>query len=419
MLLQPEFRGADGQLTADPFVAAGSTPTVKLAGLARLFAEPVLFGEFAPSSYWSGVDLVWPAPKPLELDGTTLQDVFASTVAQLCEPTETVAVSLSGGLDSLAVLWRVLQLRPIRRVLAYTVDLVDDTGQHAENVVRRLLADLGISQRVSLVVVDPRSCKMQPTWSPTGPRLDALPSINATIAQQASEAGAGILLSGNGADELLSVPRYATTDIVQLHGWRAASRYVRDLRAGQGILGECAALSARAVSKTMRARSYWAVNWPSWCDPKVSAVLAAHWHTHAADWARRWVDKTIAEHALNGRSWAEADAYDSWWPKAFIPPTGPIPEASPFGHVDVVRAALALPLAERYDPHGVSAYLRVKGQVVHLFPNRVRHLLPTRKRYYRNALAASTSQPLAVPMAVSIGLLDEKEVGHRRARRPG
>ncbi|MEU1515236.1 hypothetical protein ABZ490_24340 [Streptomyces sp. NPDC005811] len=54
-------------------------------------------------------------------------------------------------------------------------------------MVRRRLAALDLS--VDLVVLDPARDRAQPEWSPAGPRLDALPEINAAAALRAAELG--------------------------------------------------------------------------------------------------------------------------------------------------------------------------------------------------------------------------------------
>jgi hypothetical protein len=119
-----------------------------------------------------------------------------------------------------------------------------------------------------------------------------------------------------------------------------------------------------------------------------------------------WVADTVAGHAAARRSWAAADAVDSWWPRAYLPPIGPIAELSPFCDEALAAAVWARPLGARYDPAARSAYLRVKGAVAGLFPPEVRGLLPTAKRYYAGALAAMYAGEVAVPVAAKLGLLN-------------
>jgi asparagine synthase (glutamine-hydrolysing) len=100
------FARTGGRLEDDPRAAAGPAPHVDVSGLARLLTTPVLFGEFAPSSYWRDVDIVWSPPHPRS-DDRPFDVVFGDCVARLCGDAEVVAVALSGGVDSLAVLWHV------------------------------------------------------------------------------------------------------------------------------------------------------------------------------------------------------------------------------------------------------------------------------------------------------------------------
>lgn len=394
-------------MAGHPLQATGPAAVVDLAGIARLFVTPVLFGEFAPASYWQGVDLVWPYPQPAGSGGREFKETFAAAVARCVGEADTLAVAVSGGIDSLAVLWHLFTLEPARRVHAFTANLIDDGGIPAATVVTDQLDALGLSKRVQLHVVDPDRCVATPGWSPYGPRMDALPAVNATIAHLAAEVGADVLLSGSGADELLSVPRYGVVEVAAAHGLRAARRYLADMTgAGHGRTGELAAIAARVLPAGPRARAYAAVTWPEWCVPQASPILASRWRDEALAWARHWVADVIDGHEVARLSWAAAHARDSWWPRAYLPPSGPINEVSPFCDSDFAAAVCVRPLGERYDPTGRSPYLRVKGMVAALFPTEVRARLPATKRYYTRALTRAYAGPVAVPTAAAVGLLD-------------
>lgn len=315
-----------------------------------------------------------------------------------------IGVKVSGGLDSLAVLNHVVRVASGRRVIAFTTDLVCDAGISAAAIVRRLLIDLDLN--VELLVIDPHCERTEPVWSPVGPRLDALPEVNAATAEIATKLGVGVLLSGDGADELLGVPRFATAHIAARCGLWAAMRYGRDVaHSGPGLAGEVAAAVASWLPLPARARGYWAANWPAWCDPVAPAVLAESHRTQATMWARRWVDEQITTHAAASRSWAASDAHDALLPREVIPPAGLVPESSPFLHEDTLATALALPLADRYHPRLPSAYLRCKAQIVRLLPRLALPVLPRRKQYFSSVLAQQATGVKA-PLAVELGLLD-------------
>jgi asparagine synthase (glutamine-hydrolysing) len=407
--IRPKFVGRDGLAADDPLSAASPTARVDLDGIARLFTDPGLFGEFAPSSYWRDVQMVW---RMQNATLTTPADVtanFASVVAELCDGHETVAVNVSGGLDSLAVLWHAVHLRPRRQVVAYTADLVDDIGDDASSVVRQLLTALDLHGQVEVVVVDPAQALIEPPWTPYGPRLEALPAVNATIAARAVEAGAGVVLSGNGADELCAMPNFGVRQIAARHGWRAGAQYVRDIRV-TGLTSHLAGALSSWLPPSVRARLYWSAAWPQWCDPGVSPVVGPQFRDAALVWARSFVDTTIEEHARLRASWAEMDAHDAWWPRAFHPPAGNLAAGSPFCDDAVINAVAGLPLADRYSPALRTPYQRVKGLVVRLFPERLWPILPRTKRYYSHALAEAVAAPIPVPHAQALGLLDQTEL---------
>jgi asparagine synthase (glutamine-hydrolysing) len=407
--IRPTFVGPGGLVVDEPLSAVSPNLRVDVDGLARLFTDPGLFGEFAPSSYWHDVNVVWATPNTTPTSPADVTAIFASAVAELCYGHETVAVNLSGGLDSLAVLWHAVRLQPRRRVVAYTADLVDDAGASASSVVRQLLTALDLVDKVEVVIVDPAQPLIEPPWTPYGPRLEALPAVNATIAAHAEAAGAGVVLSGNGADELCAVPNFGVRHVATRHGWRAGAQYVRDIRA-TGLTGHLAGALSPWLPSSVRARLYWSTAWPEWCNPGISRIVGQQFRDGAIAWSRSFVDISIDEHARLRDSWAEMDAHDAWWPRAFHPPAGNLPAGSPFCDDAVINAIAGLPLADRYAPALPSPYQRVKGLVVSLFPERLRPALPRMKRYYSRALAEAVAAPIPVPHAQTIGLIDQVEL---------
>ncbi|MEV7427731.1 asparagine synthase-related protein [Streptomyces sp. NPDC091212] len=402
-MLQPVFEDGAGTRSADPLALSGPVPVVELSALALLLAPPAMLGEFAPTAPWRGIHRV-PFTPPTAKPGP-LPDAFTAAVAEQTKDAEAIGVLVSGGLDSLAVLVHALRVADGRRVIALTTDLADDTGRGAANVVRRLLADLGLP--AELVVLDPAVDRAEPVWSAAGPRLDALPQINAAASARAAELGVQVLLSGDGADELLGVPRFATAAVARRRGRAAALRYAADVASsGPGLPGEVAALAARLLPRRARARAYWAANWPAWADPVAPAVLAEPFRRQATDWARSWVDEQVAGHAAAGRTWAEADAHDAVFPREAIPSAGILPESSPFLAEPFLAATLAMPVGERYHPQLPSAYLRCKAQVVRLLPRHALAVLPRRKQYFTTALAGQSAAGQAAPTCVTAGLID-------------
>ncbi|MBW0101511.1 asparagine synthase-related protein [Pseudonocardia sp. KRD291] len=402
------FHGPDGTHCTDPLQLTGRRPVVDLAALGLLFAPPALFGEFYPASPWSGISL-----QPATFGGATSvappRVAFPAAVSTLIADTEVVAVKFSGGIDSLAVLAQVCRAGSSgRRVVAVTVDLVDDDGVHAADTARRLVHGLGLD--CELVVIDPARCRpeISAPWSPVGPRLDALPQFNALVAEAAHTAGAGVLLSGDGADEVLEVPPFATTAIASARGLRAAARYVADMSGrGGGLLVELAAAAAPALPSAARARAYWALSWQDTLGQPASPVLADPFRGIAAEWASAWCTARTEGHIAGGGSWADQAAWDAVWPHDRLLPAGAVAEDSPFLAEAVLAAAQQLGAADRFDPGLPTPYQRCKAAVVELFEPAQRPWLPRHKQYFRHALARLTrGRTTTAERAIAAGLID-------------
>lgn len=408
-VLAPRYRSIrTGHVADEPLRVAGNAPVADLAALARLFTSPVLSGEFTPGAFWRGVQLDWPLPEQRPACGSLLS-IFADSVAELCAGAGTVGVKFSGGLDSLAVLCHLAELRPARRLVAYCVDLTDYQGRSSVEVARGLLERMrgATGNAVELVAVDPAECTGTPAWSPHGPRLDALPTVNAAIATRTAADEVELLLRGDGADELLGVPSYATMPVIAAHGLRGGCRYLTDFRhSGAGWAGEALAVAADRFPRRTRARWYWAATWPDWCTSTVSPVVCGPLRAQAETFAAGWISDRLAEHVRHRRRWAAADAADAFWPRAHVPPAGTVPEVSPFLSDSVVATARAMSLAARYNPRLPSAYQRYKAAVVALLPAWVRSALPPQKQYFTRALARAHAGELAAPCAAAAGLLD-------------
>ncbi|MGV9249755.1 asparagine synthase-related protein [Streptomyces sp. NPDC003710] len=386
----------------------GPAPGVDLSAVALLLAPPALTGEFIPRSLWRGAERlplppVVPAPYP-----GGLRAAFADAVRDLTAQAETIGVSVSGGLDSLATLVHAHALAKERRVIALTADLTDDRGESCAPVVARLLRDLDLTG-VELEVITPGRDPVDPVWSPVGPRLDARPDVNAAMAARAAARGVDVLLSGDGSDELLGVPRYATAAVAARHGVRAARRYAADVAAsGPGLFGELLAVLARCAPARLGAAAYWAANWPEWREPTAPAILTEPYRSQATAWGRAWVTERITGHAAAGRSWAQADAHDAFYPHEVIAAAGPVPEASPFLTERFIKAAFAVPLADRYRADLPTGYWRCKSLVLSLLPPGALACLPHRKQYFSTAIeqrarVLDTAGPLLV---VESGLID-------------
>jgi asparagine synthetase B (glutamine-hydrolysing) len=408
---------SDGQTGQDPLVLAGECPHFSLSKLACYLAQPALIGEFFPDCPWIGVSrlrspLCW---ENRYTDPSVLADVLRESIATCIDNASTVAVALSGGLDSLAVLWHTQAIceRDGRHLVAVTADLQDDTGQSSLISARHLIEALQINcELISVGGIADRDAFPEPVWHPAGPRNDAMPRLNRAMADRASRYGAEVLLSGNGADELLGTVRYLLLSFLHAGRWSAARSYLRDLRDGgpRRYATEGLSLLAALLPTRFSLPLYWATNWPELCTFQAPVILSERFRPYVEDWTRQWIRTHIELHVRQCHSWAVADAWDALFPSDPIPPAGNIPERDPFLTAPFVQAALSIHLPDRYASHFPTHYQRRKALVMQLYPQSAHTLLPRSKQIFSQAFATYHSSPHSLERCLTYGLVDARQL---------
>ena len=167
-----------------------SAPVGSLSTLALWMSWPSVLGEFSPGPVCGQVDgelgrhlEPWPAP---DYSIDNLRQHFEATIRTALGGCNAASVSLSGGLDSLAVLATLQRLNPSLELSAIVIDLVDDRGKRLTENIRVTLRQMGIDVRV--VSVDPCArSTIHANWSPSGPAFDALRDLNRLVSDTAQE----------------------------------------------------------------------------------------------------------------------------------------------------------------------------------------------------------------------------------------
>lgn len=403
---------------ADPFdlapayhpAAQGPPPGARVAwqSVAAGFAPAALRREVWPASYWSGLQRRRTLPPACA--GTSSLEQFAArfeqAVARAAGEAPTLAVTVSGGVDSAAVLWAAsaFAARAGRRVVAVSLDLPDDYGGSAAERARGVLDALGLQVELHVAPADPARWP-EPEWCWHGPRLDAWPRYRFAIAQTAADAGAGVLLHGTGADELLTAPPHLAAALRRVQGSAAARRYRAARREREH--SELDRLASAVFARRPAARTggpYWAVSWPNLTRP-IPHTLTAPMRAAAAGWAQTHRSESLraaGQHA----DWAQAAAMHALFPRDLLTPAGPLPERFPFLDPAFARYAYHLPLTARVGHRYPTAYLNHKHLVARLLPDRVLAALPHRRlSAYRAYNAYWRRVPQAAPLGSQAGLL--------------
>lgn len=341
---------------------------------------------------------------------------FEAAICELVEGHDVCAVSVSGGLDSLAVLARLCQISEgtDRRVIGVCAEMTDDRGLSNVSVLERVLRDLRLECEL-LVVRRHESPDVAPAWSPDGPRLDALPEVNRLVCARAAAAGATLVLHGSGADELLGATRFLLRRFLRAGDWASAGRYCGDtvFRSAGAALREGVALVAPWLPGRPRALAYLAAECPHLATASVPRLIGVRYRDIVARWTDRWIDELASWHRDCHADWAAMAAWDSMAGGHPIPTPGPIEWASPFETVRMRDAARAVALHYRYDGCGKSAYWRAKRLVVELFPESERPKLPRYKQTFAVELSR-VEPPRVAPVCTRFGLVDQDELAREK-----
>lgn len=395
--------------------------TVSLRRLALWLAPPAVYGEFGPARPWRGAEIVslWPeAPwsEPSPGGPERLGEAFEAAIRELVEGHDVYAVSVSGGLDSLAVLVQLCQISEGtgRRVVAVCAEMTDDRGLSNVSVLERLLRDLRLNCEL-LVVRRHESPDAAPTWSPDGPRLDALPEMNRLVCERAAAAGATLVLHGSGADELVGATRFLLRRFLRAGDWASLWQYCGDtvFRSPGAALRESVALVAPWLPGRPRALAYLAAECPHLATASAPRLIGVRYRDIVQRWTDRWIEGLASQHRDCHPDWAAMAAWDSMAGGRPVPTPGPIGWASPFETSRVRGTARAIALHDRYDGRAKFAYWRAKRLIVELFPESERHTLPRYKQTFATELSG-VERPRVAPICTRYGLVDQDELAREK-----
>lgn len=359
--------------------------TVAIDRLAVYFSLVGLTRDVHPISPWHGQDE--PRPAPARPAGTSNVDEFTerfrAAVGRAVEGHEVVAVSMSGGMDSAALIAAADRIcrRNGQRLVAVTLDIEDDGYRGTGVMVERMLRYLGVTAEVVRVAARPGRWP-DAAWNPAGPRFDAWPRYHVGVAASAIDRGATVLLQGTGADQLLQTPPHLVPELIRSRRWAAIAAYRRDQPEGAAVVTALAATGR--ISTPRSARLYWATAWPGFTTDRGAPVLGDRCGVAARRWIADFERECVRVTAEAAPTWAEATLMHRFFPFDLLDPVLPVAESMPFLDPDFAAYCYDLPLAARYSAELPNAYVRSKALVAQLLPSGVESLLaPRRQRFYQ------------------------------------
>jgi asparagine synthase (glutamine-hydrolysing) len=421
-LRPPLYQAHTGEHGQAPGPLLPPRPGYSLAKLAAYFTGPPLYRDFRPDCPWTGIQVARQPPPAPGAGGDVLafRLAFRDAVRQAVGGHGCVAVAFSGGMDSAAVLHAAAGIcaRDGRRLVAVTIDADDDDGRSTMRVARAVIDALQAG--CELLPVDPAAPGWaEPAWTPHGPRFDSEPRQHTALAETASRAGAGVLLHGLGADQLLRAPRFLTGELLAAGRPSAAARFLADRRGDRELRGELAALPARSrplsLATAPGATAYLAFARRDLCEDVAPVLTPA-----AARAARQWLAGAAAGlragHARERRSWATAAAVDALFPADPLEPSTGLPEIAPFFTPAVAASAWRIRVTDRYDQTLPTAYFRSKALVLGLLPGQVQQaLIGRRQRSYRAFSRYWQAEGGSAPRLEELGLVRPDWLTHCRS----
>jgi asparagine synthase (glutamine-hydrolysing) len=388
-VIGPHGLGPLGPLGNGAPTPAGVRPPagrISIARLAPWLVLPTLARDFMPASPWAGTCRHRASPRPPSgaSDRAELGDRVDAAVRRSIGEAEVVAVAHSGGLDSSVLLYTVARIgrHEGRRVIAVTVDVLDDRGRSTGAVAAQVADALGID--CELVRIDPVPGRWpEPDWHPSGPRLDAWPRLHSALAIEAGQRGATVLLHGEGADRLMQAPAHLASRLIRRGRLRAGRTARADIDGSAPVASHAATILGGPIGSWSRARLY--ASFSGWVTGgTASPVVHERFRDLAHDWIAGFQTEMLRVALHHRASWSEAAALHQVFPFDTIKPALALRERSPFLDPELAAYAYDIPLEQRFDPELPTAYLRRKALLAGLLPSAARAALPPhRQRTYQ------------------------------------
>lgn len=386
--LTPVFRIGLDQVGTSLEDHLRSQPLFSLAKLAATLAPRVLRSDFLPDCPWANISRLRAQlpPRSFESNPLDLEARFHLSVKACMDTADTIAIALSGGMDSAAVLRAAGEIaeRDNRHLIALTVDIVDDSGVSAYATAARVIEGLGARCKHVRIPAEPTRFQ-EPPWTFHGPRFDAEPRYRRGLHEYAADEGAQVILTGHGADQLLRMPRFLLTQPRRMkEGFRVYSYLRHHLSKSKVDLAhEIVARTMPKLNSHTAQRLYMVLAWSILLDDP-PPILTPWAKEMSQQWTTNFILQQMTRYETRGYDWASAYAEDLFFPLDQLLPCSEIQELSPFLQSEFLQFAHNIPLTYRFNPELPSPYFREKALLLSLLPQESIYAIPPyRQRAYR------------------------------------
>lgn len=213
------------------------------------------------------------------------------------------------------------------------------------------------------------------------------------------------MLSGDGADELLTTPAFLGRRLAQV-GVLNLLRYLRDHEPADIVATAVSSTAELVLSRKPESAAHVYNALISNPAGEAEAALDPAFAARVREWSREYdgaLQDLLTELLSDG--WAHAEAHLAIWPQDQLHLGSEVPVRSPFLEQPFVGHALGLPLRERWDARLPTPYLRRKAAVASLLEPGVAAVLPRHKEGFSADLAGSTLTDRDTPALVAVGLV--------------
>lgn len=215
-----------------------------------------------------------------------------------------------------------------------------------------------------------------------------------------------MMLSGDGADELLTTPAFMGRRLARASGGFSLFRYLKDHKVGDLVATWVASTSEHVLRGRTESAAQVYSTLISNTTPAGEHVLDPTFAASVVEWSREYdvaLHYLLADLLADG--WARAETHLAIWPQDQLHLGSEIPIRSPFLEQPFVGHALGLPLVDRWDATQPTPYLRQKAAVASLLEPDVATVLPRHKEGFAFDLGGSVFTDGDTPTLVDLGLV--------------